>query len=401
REVKTNGVIVTIAGTGSVGYNGDGEPATSANINYPNGVALDSAGNVYIGDSNNERIREVVKSTGAIATVAGNGSAGFGGDGGPATSASLYYPNGLTVDGNGNLFIADAYNYRVREVLSSNTPFLAAPSSTAWTINQPGLNSPLSILGGTAPYGGLSAAGLPPGLFASLNGSTITLGGTPTSAGTYSVSVGVVDALGNPASRTFGFTVNALPGLGALTPAQGTAGVSYPGTIPVTGGTGPFTFTASPGLPPGLSVTFNGTGVAFAGIPTTTGAYNNIQLTVRDATGAQASGVFSLTISAPAPGSILTVAGTGSYGSSGDGGPANLATMYLPRATAEDAAGNVYIADTYNNKIREIVKATGNIITIAGTGLSGFSGDGGPATAAKLYYPTGVAVGAGGNNFLN
>src|SRR5262249_55898123 len=152
REVKSNGVIVTIAGTGSVGYNGDGEQATAASLSSPNGVALDGAGNVYIADSNNERVREIVKATGAIATAAGNGSAYFNGDGGPATSASLYYPNGLTVDGNGNLFIADTNNYRVREVLSSATPFLAAPTNTAWTVNQTGLTSTLGILGGTAPY---------------------------------------------------------------------------------------------------------------------------------------------------------------------------------------------------------------------------------------------------------
>ena len=567
--VKSTGNIITVAGTGNPFYNGDNIPATVANLYYPHGIAVDASGNLFIADTNNNRIREVVKSTGAIITVAGTGAAGYSGDNGPATAAQINAPWGVALDGNGNVYFTDQGNNRVREIKTNGVivtiagtgtagfsgddgaatapwstspapspsipwatsfsptrstiasaksartgssspspaparwattatasrprwptstpptgwpwtarqrlhrrfqrrthphgveivrrdlylgrqrrgrlrrrqragdcrravlsqrpgggrqrqplrcrrlqlprprgplrrhPFLGAPSTTAWTVNQTGFSSTLPILGGTAPYSGLSATGLPPGVFAGVNGSNILLTGTPTSTGTFSVNLGVSDANGFRTTRAFSFTVNVTPSLGALTPAQGTAGVSYPGAIPVNGGTSPFTITTSANLPPGLTAVVSGSSVGLSGIPTTTGVYNNIQLKIIDASGATASGVFSLTINAPAPGSILTVAGTGSYGYSGDGGPANKATLGEPYATAVDSAGDIFIADTYNNRIREIVKATGNIITVAGTGTPGFSGDGGTATSAKLYYPTGVAVDSAGNLFID
>jgi Putative Ig domain/NHL repeat len=398
--VKATGNIMTIAGTGTPGFSGDGGAAVAARVNFPGGVAVDGSGNVFIGDSSNQRIREVASGTGIITTVAGTGATGFGGDGGPATSALLDLPYGVAVDAGGNLYIGDSYNHRIREVLV--TPTLGTLSSTAWTVNQPNYNGSVAIVGGTAPYGNLSATGLPPGLTAALSGSTITLSGTPTTTGTYgSVTLSVQDAGGNTASRTFSITINSPPALGALSPTQWTAGVTgYTGAIPVNGGTGPLTLVTQANLPPGLSATVTGTNITFTGIPTTVGTYGNVQLTVVDAAGASASGTFGITINAPAPGSILTVAGTGLSGYSGDGGPANLARLYQPWSVAVDGSGNVFIADFYNSRVREIVKATGTIVTVAGTGVTGYSGDGGPATAAKLYWPTGVAVDAGGNLFI-
>jgi sugar lactone lactonase YvrE len=398
--VQATGNIVTVAGTGGVGSSGDGGPATVATLNTPSAVALDPAGNVFIADSNGERVREVTKSTGVITTVAGTGYVGSFGDAGPATSAPLDYPNGVAVDAAGNLYIADTYNYRIREVFGSNLPYLGALSSTAWTVNQPGYSGTLSVQGGTIPYGSLTTTGLPPGLTASLNGSTVAVSGTPTAAGTFAATFNVLDAGGNRASRTFSITVNATPALGALTPAQGTAGVSYTGAIPISGGTGPLVVSAQANLPPGLSATVSGTRVTFTGIPNTAGTYGNVQVTVRDATGVTASGAFSITIIAPAPGSILTVAGNGTGGYNGDGQPANLALLYGPRSVATDAAGNVYIADSNNNRVREIVKATGTIVTVAGTGAAGFGGDNGSAAAARLNDPTGVAVDPAGNLFI-
>src|SRR5262249_46996328 len=156
--------------------------------------------------------------------------------------------------------------------------------------------------------------------------------------------------------------------LGTLSPTQWTAEVSgYTGAIPISGGTAPIVVSAQANLPPGLSATVSSNRVTFTGIPTTPGTYGNVQITVRDATGATASGTFATTINAPAPGSILTVAGTGTGGYNGDGQPANLALLAGPRSVATDAAGNVYIADNNNNRVREIVKATGIILTVAGT----------------------------------
>src|SRR5262249_34316388 len=156
---------------------------------------------------------------GTIVTVAGSGNFGYGGDGQPATSASVKMWNayGVAVDGAGDLFIADAVNNVVREVLGNPSPVLGPLSSTAWTVNQPGYIGTIAITSGTAPYNSLTATGLPPGLSAALSGSTITLSGTPTVTGTYgNVTIGIRDANGNSASRTFSITINAAPALGAL-----------------------------------------------------------------------------------------------------------------------------------------------------------------------------------------
>ena len=110
----SNGVISTVAGNGTAGFSGDNGPAASAKLNSPEGVAVDSAGNLCIADSGNQRIREV--SSGVITTIAGNGTAGFSGDGGPATSAELRSPYGVAVDSAGNIYIGDRYNYLIRKV---------------------------------------------------------------------------------------------------------------------------------------------------------------------------------------------------------------------------------------------------------------------------------------------
>jgi len=119
REVTVaNGVIVTIAGTGAAGFSGDGGPATAARLDLPTALALDASGNLYVADSNNHRVRRIAAATGVITTVAGNGVEGYSGDGGAATAAYLDSPNGLVLDAAGNLYIADTHNGRVRMVSS-------------------------------------------------------------------------------------------------------------------------------------------------------------------------------------------------------------------------------------------------------------------------------------------
>jgi uncharacterized protein (TIGR03437 family) len=126
RKVSANGIITTVAGGGNPAYPsvGDGGPAISASLSYPGGIAVDASGNLFIADTYDQRIRKV-SASGMITTVAGNGSLGFSGDGGPATSASLNHPSDISTDASGNLFITDSFNNRIREVSASIVP---APS---------------------------------------------------------------------------------------------------------------------------------------------------------------------------------------------------------------------------------------------------------------------------------
>ena len=123
RKVTSGGTISTVAGNGTDGFGGDGGVATSANLNMPFGIAVDASGNLYIADTFNHRIRKV---TGAnISTVAGNGTQGYSGDGAAATSAGLSLPYGVAVDGSANVYIADTFNHRIRKVTGANISTVA------------------------------------------------------------------------------------------------------------------------------------------------------------------------------------------------------------------------------------------------------------------------------------
>src|SRR5206468_3946604 len=160
----------------------------AAPLNQPAGIAVDSSGSLFIADAGNNVVREVIAASGALVTVAGTGTAGSSGDNGLATAAQLSAPAGVAVDASGDLFIADAGNNRVREVLSVAPPSLGALSGTAWTVNQAGFSAVIPVSGGLVPFGNLSVTGLPAGGTASLSCSTITLSRTPTAASVSSLS---------------------------------------------------------------------------------------------------------------------------------------------------------------------------------------------------------------------
>ena len=268
RKIDTAGVITTVAGTGTPGYSGDGGPATAAMMETPHSVALDAAGNLYIADSPNQRIRKV-DHAGVITTVAGSGMTGFSGDGGAATAAKLNHPKGIEIGADGLLYIADSLNHRIRRVDAS--------------------------------------------------GVITTVAGT------------------------------------------GVAGFSGDG--------GPAT-AAKLNRP--RNVVFDASGVLWIA--------DDLNHRVRKVS---------------AGGLITTYAGTGVAGFSGDGGPATAAQFNQVRDIALDGAGNLYVADEMNSRIRRIDPG-GTITTYAGTGVRGFSGDDGPATSAMLSHPRGVAVGPDG-----
>lgn len=176
RMINAAGIITTVAGMGDnsafVGsYCGDGGPATSAALYRPTGVAVDSAGNLFIADSRNNRIR-MVNSAGIITTVAGNGIAGYSGDGGPSTSAALNSPSGVALDSAGDLFIADEDNHRIREIPAIATAFATTVSAASGTAPvAPG--SIVSIYGNNLATSGVVASSLP--LPTNLGGTSVTI----------------------------------------------------------------------------------------------------------------------------------------------------------------------------------------------------------------------------------
>ncbi len=328
RKVGANGMIATVAGTGAAGYSGDGGPATSARLSEPGGVAL-GAGSLYITDFRNSVIRKVAN--GGITTVAGNGIPGFSGDGGPATSAQLSWPSGEAVDSAGNLYIADTNNNAIRRVAADGSITTVAGKGT------PGYSGD----GGQAAGAQVSH---PWGVALDGNGNLF-----------------IADS-GN-------FVIRKLAPNGVITTVAGN------GTPGYSGDGGPATRAQ-------LGQQIYGLAADAAGNLYIPDAGNSVIRKV-DA----ASGI------------ITTLAGRGTRGYSGDGGPATSAQLNQPYRVAVDTAGNVFVADFGNAAIR-LVAPTGIITTVAGNGTWGTSGDGGPATSAQLDGPWGIAVDAAGNLYI-
>jgi uncharacterized protein (TIGR03437 family) len=327
---QTTGDITTFAG-GSLGFAGDGGPAIQAKFSGPGGLAMDHAGNVYIADVGNQRVRKV-DTSGNINTVAGTGDAGFTGDGGPAINASFSWPFnghvGIAVDGKGNLYIPDYNNQRIRMV------------DTSGNINTVAGNGNRDNTGDGGPA--LNAGLVDP------------------------ISV-AVDGAGNLYIAEFsGNRVRKVDTSGTITTFAG-------GHLFLNGnGDGGQASLAELNAPEALAL--DSAGNVYIG-----------DVTARRVRKVDTSGI------------ITTLAGDGSANSSGDGGPATMAGMY-PVGLAADSAGSVFIADAYNNRVREV--KSGIISTVAGTGQGGSSGDRGPATSATLNDAEDVAVDSAGNLYI-
>ena len=370
----SGGVITTLAGNGTPGFSGDNGPATSAQLLYPAGVAADSAGVLYIADCLNQRIRKV--SNGVITTVVGDGTSWFGGDNGPAAKAELWYPNGLAVDSAGNLYIADTYNHRIRKVSNGVIATVAGGGPSI------GDNGPAASAQLLYPYGvAVDSAG---NLYITDYGHNRIR----------KVSGGVIATVAGNGTSSFS---------GDNGPATSAELNSPQGVAVDPAGAGYIADTANNRIRKvsgGVIATVAGGGLSFGDdVPATSAGLDFPRgVAVDTADNLYIADTMNGLIREVSNGVITTVAGNGTCCFSGDNGPATSAQLYFPDGVAVDSAGNLYIADTYNNRIRKV--SGGVIATAAGTGTPGFSGDNGPAASAQLLAPSGIAVDASGNVYF-
>ena len=455
------GIIRTYAGNGTSGFSGDGGPATSAQLSVPYGVAVHPiTGDLYIADTMNHRIR-MVSPSGTITTVAGNGTPGYSGDGGPATSAQLNGPTSVAIGNDASLYIADRQNNVIRKVLGGTITTIAGNGNPAYTgegvATAVSLNRPAGV--GVTHSGTVIIADTGNHRIRSVNtkGSIHTIAGTGVAG--YSGDHGparlaqlnspfglhVVDAVelyifvaDTRNNRIRVITLRA-DFVDILTFA-GDGGTGFGGdggpavmaqlNNPVGVWVDPFhesgTYIADSGnhrirnvAPMGTISTFAGNGIrgySGDGGPATAAQLNNptgvsgnrdglifiadrVNNRIRVVTPGDVMPSPTPTPTPPATGGIITtIAGNGMQGFSGDGGPATEAALYNSRGVAVDSAGNVYIADDNNNRIRKV--SGGIITTFAGNGIPGYSGDGGPATEARLYSLEGVGVDSAGNVYI-
>ena len=426
-EVDAKGILTHIAGNSRPGFSGDGGPALAATFNGPDGLAFDKAGNLYVADTGNNRVRRI-SSDGRIATVAGLGTyRSDSGDGGPAIESPLYAPSGVAVDPAGNLYIADRLSIRkvspdgkiatlagcpacgssARAVLALDAAgnLYLASSNRAWKISPAGAVA--AIAGSPLWVGGYSGEGGPAtdAVLGSIAGIAVSAKGELYLTDMLNSSIFRIAA--DATIHTF---TSGLPGPVGL--AFDTAGNLYVSEL------GPWESDYSSGTSHILGharrlrrIAANGsiTTVAGAGAveysgdggPSTAAQLNAPWGIAADSRGNVYIGDSGNdTVRKVAPnGVIATVAGNASRGYSGDGAAATRAQLNQPLGIALDDAGNLYVAECRGARVRK-VSAAGIITTLAGTGISGYSGDGGPAGNAQLDCPHGVAADASGNVYI-
>jgi len=389
RRIRPNGIIERVAGTGQAGFSGDNGPATSAELRQPSGAAVDARGVLYISDSGNHRVRQVA-ADGTISTFAGTGTLGFAGDNGPAIQARLNFLNALAIDAAGNLLIADSGNSRIRRVTPDGVITTVAGNGQLGLTGDGGLARNATI---RTPQGIAADAG--GGLVIGDTGNSrvrkVTAGGIISTVGGNGEFRAIpenssalnaflfeprgiaFDSAGNLfVAEIRGHTVRKISPEGLVTRFAGSGRSGG-------GGDGGKAVDALLNFP--RSLTLDGGNMY---IPEASG--HRVRRVAPD-------------------GIITTVAGGNGLGFSGDGGPATQATLNSPAALAFDAARNMYVADSNNHRIRRVA-LDGTITTFAGSGPAGlgngaFGGDDGPATSGRLNTPRGLAFDSAGNLYIS
>ncbi|MCD0489495.1 YDG domain-containing protein [Pedobacter sp. MC2016-14] len=433
RKISPAGVVSTMAGGESAGSaNGIG---TAASFNYPEGVATDASGNVYVGDTENYMIRKISPG-GVVSTLAGSRSAGSAN--GTGTAASFSYPLGVATDAPGNVYVADARNHLIRKISPVGVVSTLAGSRSQGSANGTGTAASFYYPYGVATdalgnvyvadlgnnlirkitvCGYTISPALPAGL--SFDATTGTISGTPTATSANSTYTVTAYNLAGSSTATFNLTVEIpVPTIASFSPAAVIAGTTV--TINGTGLTGATAVSFGGTAATSFTVVSDTQITAVAGA----GTSGSVSITTPNGTGTQAGFAFlvapnisftsssqtfntgsAITAFAPANsggavpatvyGQVSTLTGSGSQGSAN--GTATAASFYYPFGVATDASGNVYVADTYNHLIRKISPA-GVVSTLAGN-VSGGSADG-TGTAASFNYPSGVATDASGNVYV-
>jgi streptogramin lyase len=392
------GFITKVAGRGVV--LGDGGAATAALLSQPYGIDVDSRNNIYITEFAGHRVRKVNATSGIITTIVGTGSPGYTGDGGPSTLATVKNPSDICVDSDDNIYIADTFNYRIRRI--------------------DGISKQTTTFAGTGGYpgatrfdgdGGLAVNAAVGGVF----GICLDSSGNIYTAGASNV---IRKLYGCPVPppprppREHGFYITTIAGTGTrgyngdgipatsarINPSYGVCvdssfnvyfiddqrirKVDTSGVITTLTGTGRRGYSGDGG--PAISAEIDTPFGICADSVGNVYIADNYNCCIRKV---DTSGV------------ITTVAGNGTYGYSGDGGPAISATLNIAASVWVDSSGTIYIADNKNNCIRK-VNTSGVITTVAGNGGMGYSGDGGAATSANLTNPFGVCVDSVGNIYI-
>ena len=493
---KSSGTISTYAGTYTAGYSGDGGPAVNAQLSSSLGIALDALGNLFIADCGNNRLRQVRTLDRSITNLAGTGTPGFAGDGGLATSAYLSCPSAAAVDTSGNVYIVDTNNNRIRCLVTTTgiistyagtgTPFSpwsggfngdGGPASSAQLGSMPGNHFALAIdavgnlyIADTTPLGSVRVVTKATGFIYTLSGggngdgapATNAILNNPTSiaidkhsnlliADAGHGSIRLVSANSGIVTTYAGSNDFANVGAPATLSPQGIA-LDRTGNLYVTdhnsvlfiwkndssitaaagGGYGDGVVASSAALnnPYGITIDANGN-VYFADknnnmirvVSRETGIISPFAGTyIAGSTGDGASAL-SAQLNQPSypvvdtsghvffmdngkirrvditTTLISTYAGTGVGGTSGDNGPATNA-QFTPFGLAVDPTGNIYISDSYTFRIRVVWQSSGIITLFAGTGISGSTGEGGPATSACLAGPNNMATDVSGNLYF-